>query len=62
MKASPDTFYRWPAGPDTYLICDAYNYNTHHCFFCGDDLTHAEATAKTGSPKQHACYRPGAMD
>lgn len=40
-----------PYGPHTWIVCSACNYNNHRCFFCGDDLTHAEAVNGT-----HPCY------
>ena len=29
-------------GPRLWEVCDKCNYNNHRCYFCGDDLTHAE--------------------
>ena len=46
-------FYRWPAGPETWLVCDRCNLNNHRCHFCGDDLRHAEDMR---GPNLHACY------
>ena len=48
-----------PPGPHTYEVCDQCNYNTHMCHFCGDDLTHTEATMKHNPP--HPCYSPEAL-
>jgi hypothetical protein len=51
--ATPDAFYRFPAGPHLHEVCEACNYATHRCFFCGDDLSHAEVD---GVNQQHPCY------
>jgi hypothetical protein len=53
IVATPDTAYRFPAGPHLYEVCEACNYDTHRCFFCGDDLGHAEAD---GVNQHHPCY------
>lgn len=54
MELGPDMVvsYAWQMGPHLWMVCSACNYNTHRCFFCGDDLTHAEAVNGT-----HPCYQ-----
>lgn len=48
--------YKFPIGPETWLVCNDCNYHLHRCHFCGADLTHAEATAPQNHPNQHDCY------
>lgn len=52
-RPTPHFDHRHPIGPPTYLVCEACNYNDHRCFFCGDDLRHAETIP---GPNYHACY------
>lgn len=46
-------FYRWPAGPPLWQVCETCNTNDHRCHFCGDILRHAETMI---GPNYHACY------
>jgi hypothetical protein len=41
-------------GPHLWEVCERCNYDRHVCFFCGDDLRHAEDTHR--GPNAHACY------
>lgn len=40
-------------GPYLYEVCDSCNYNSHTCFFCGDDLTHSQ---DVGVNQRNPCY------
>lgn len=43
-------------GPHLWHICDACNYDTHRCHFCGDDLPHTLDTLPTNRVDRHPCY------